>query len=195
MKHEKKDFESMLDKAKEKRSLSTSELDLVRTELMSPNTTEDPYTLLHIIGKANDYSALPIVNDYLHYGIDNQGDDGMMRRLAVQILGQWWKVDEAFTEIRGMAFEDPSPLVRAAAASAIGNLALEHPELRRFAAGSLIRGIELFATEQRDVWGSFYVGMLKLVGVDPKLWPVNPGGLQPEDLDPAVLSTINKLAG
>ena len=187
-------FEALLELVKEHGSLSGEELDRVRRELTSRASSADPYTLLHILGKANDQTSLPIVRDYLTFGVDDPADDGMVRRIAVQILAHWWNDKDAFCIVRRMAFEDPSPFVRAVAASALGKLAAVYPEFEQEAAQSLLRGIGQYGNEQRDVWGSFYIGMLELARIDPRTWPVRPGQLKPDELDRAVVERVQKIS-
>lgn len=187
-------FEALLEQAKAGKPLAKDDLKLVRDELQAATTGADPYTLLHILGKANDRVALPIIWTFVNSGIDDSADDGMIRRIAVQILAQWWLLKEAFPLVLEKAFEDPSPFVRAIAASSIGQLAKAYPELELEAARALLRGIGSHGKEQRDVWGAFYESMMELMGVDWRERPTNPGDLNPRDLDPVVLEGIQRIA-
>jgi hypothetical protein len=187
-------FDELLEIAKAGQLLSLAELERVRRELKSPASSADAYTLLHILGKANDHSSLPIVRDYLNFGVGDPEDDGMVRRIAVQILAHWWHDKEAFHVVREMAFEDTSPLVRAVAASALGKIASVYPEFKGEAARCLLRGIGRHADEQKDVWGSFYTGMLELAEVHPAAWPIRPGQLSPDELDSEVVERVKELA-
>jgi len=70
----------------------------------SGTTDEDPYTLLHIIGKAGSQSLALLVSRYLTVGLDDSdGEDDMLRRLAIQILGQWWKRRDVFESVANAA--------------------------------------------------------------------------------------------
>jgi len=76
-------FEELLARVKRGGRLSDVELSAVRNALESATTDDDPYTLLHIIGKAGDQSLAPVVSRYLTVGINEASDDdanGMLRR-------------------------------------------------------------------------------------------------------------------
>lgn len=195
-------FREMLARVKQGGRLSDAELNVVRVALQSGTTDEDPYTLLHIIGKAGDQRLATLVSRYLAVGLDStkdgaEEDDGvdMMRRLAIQILGQWWKRKDVFEWAAQAAFRDPSPMVRAMAASTLGDLGLAHAELRDRAAALLLEGLERHAGEQREVWGSFYEGALTLAEVEHSKRPLRPGELRPADVDQMVLKRLQSYAG
>jgi hypothetical protein len=152
--------------------------------------------LLHIIGKTGDQRLAPLVSRYLTVGLDDPDDeDDMLRRLAIQILGQWWKRRDVFDSVAKAAFEDPSPLVRMMAASALGDLGLEHPQLRRQAAALLLKGLEGYGKEDRHVWGAFYNGALTLAEVEYSKRPLRPEELTPGRLDEMVLKKVRSYAG
>ena len=90
-------FRKLLTRASRDIVSRISELNAVRSALESGTTDEDPCTLLHIIGKACDQSLAPLVGRYLGIGLDDPESEGdMLRRLAIQILGQWWKRRDVF---------------------------------------------------------------------------------------------------
>jgi hypothetical protein len=190
-------FEGLLTRVKRGDRLSDSELGAVRNALESGRTDEDPYTLLHIIGKAGNESLAPLVSRYLTVGLDNPSDDdniAMLRRLAIQILGQWWKRRDVFESVAKAAFEDPNPHPRMMAASTLGDLGLEHRELRREAAALLLKGLEGYGKEDRYVWGSFYNGALTLAEMEWSKRPLRPQELTPERLDAVVLRKLRSYA-
>lgn len=191
-------FQELLARVKQGGRLSDSELNAVRSALESGATDEDPYTLLHIIGKAGNQSLAPLVSSYLTVGLDNPSDDDeddMLRRLAIQILGQWWKRREVFESLAKAAFDDPSPHVRLIAASALGDLGLEHAQLRSRAAALLLKGLEQYGKEHREVWGAFYAGALTLAEVECSKRPLRPSELTPERLDEMVMKKLQSYAG
>jgi hypothetical protein len=187
------DFMELLDRVKEGHRISDFELAAVRRAL-TMRTDDDPYTLLHILGKAGDVSYTPVIEKYLTYAIDDPLDDGMLRRLAVQILGQWWKLREVFNAVAKSAFDDPSEFVRAAAATALGDLGRAHPDIRAEAARMLLKGLDRYGAEDREVWGSFYEGALTLADIAMNKRPLRPGDLTPELLDKEVLAKLRDLA-
>jgi hypothetical protein len=191
-----KPFQELLARVKQEGHLSAPELNAVRSALESGTTDEDPYTLLHIIGKAGNQSLAPLVSCYLTVGLDNPGgEDDMLRRLAIQILGQWWKRHDAFESVAKAAFEDPSPFVRSMAASALGDLGLEHPQLRSQAAALLLKGLEGCEEENRHVWRAFYNGALTLAEIEYPNRPPRPNELTLGGLDEKVLKKIRGYAG
>jgi hypothetical protein len=74
----------LLEKAKDG-SLSNHELDQVVAAIKDPGVNADPYTLLHIIGRAMDVSNERLVASYLDCPADP-----MLSRLALQILCNYW---------------------------------------------------------------------------------------------------------
>ncbi len=191
-------FRELLTRVKRGGRLSNLELDAVVSGLESGTTDEDPYTLLHIIGKTGNQSLAPLVRRYLTVGLDDPSDDDnkdMLRRLAIQILGQWWKRRDVFESVAKAAFEDRSPHVRMIAASALGDLGLEHPQLRSQAAALLLKGLGGYGKEDRYVWGSFYDGALTLAEVEYSRRPLRPEELTPERLDEMVLKKVRSYAG
>jgi HEAT repeat protein len=189
-------FQELLARVKQEGRLSNSELSAVRSALEAGTTDEDPYTLLHIIGKAGNQSLAPLVTRYLTVGLDERDDeDDMLRRLAIQILAQWWKRRDVFESVAKAAFQDPSPHVRSMAASALGDLGLDHPELRSQAAVLLLRGLEGYGKEDRHVWGAFYNGALTLAEVEYSKRPLRPHELTPERLDKMILKRLRSYVG
>jgi HEAT repeats len=193
-------YQELLARVKQGGRLSDSEVIAVRNALESTTTGEDPYTLLHILGKAGDQRLAPVIERYLTVGLGDRSehdheedDDDMLRRLAIEILAQWWKRREVFDFVAKAAFDDPSPFVRSIAASALGDLGLEHEELRGRSAELLLRGLTRYGEEERGVWGSFYRGALTLAEVEWSKRPLRPGELTPDQLDQAVLKRLRSL--
>lgn len=77
-------WKELLERAKSG-DLSKHELDQVVAAIKDPGTKADPYTLLHIIGRAMDASHEDLVVRYLECP-----EDPMMSRLALQILCDYW---------------------------------------------------------------------------------------------------------
>jgi len=80
----------LLEKAKDGK-LTSHELDQVLTRLQSQNPQGDPYTLLHIIGRAGDLRHESLISQYL-----DSPDDPMLARLALQILCTFWNLTERY---------------------------------------------------------------------------------------------------
>jgi HEAT repeat protein len=190
-----RDFNELLARVKEGGRATEAELAEVLHALEARGDEVDPYTLLHIIGKTGDRRFVPIVKRYLTAGTgDRESEDDMLRRIAVKVLGQWWKVREVFEPIARSAFSDPSPFVRQVAASALGELGSEHPDLKSASASLLLKGLERYGQEERSVWGAFYEGILILAGVPPSRWPARPDESAPEKLDRDILEEVRRLA-
>jgi hypothetical protein len=77
-------WKELLEKAKSG-DLSKHELDQVVAAIKDPDTKADPYSLLHIIGRAMDASHKDLVVRYLKWP-----EDPMLSRLALQILCSYW---------------------------------------------------------------------------------------------------------
>jgi hypothetical protein len=77
-------WKELLEKAKSG-DLCKHELDQVVASIKDPATKADPYTLLHIIGRAMDTSHEDLVVSYLECP-----EDPMLSRLALQILCDYW---------------------------------------------------------------------------------------------------------
>ncbi|MGH7425383.1 MAG: hypothetical protein ACREJP_04385, partial [Candidatus Methylomirabilales bacterium] len=58
-------FDKLLDKAVKNRHLSAEELEMVKGELLDPETLEDRSTLIHILGHAGDPDMAPLVERFL----------------------------------------------------------------------------------------------------------------------------------
>lgn len=183
-------YEKMLAEVREGRQLTEIEAAEICSLLRDRSGCADPYTLLHILGKGDERGATELILQFVEFGKDDPEDDGLVRRIALQILADWWCLEEVFEIAAQMAFSDPSPFVRAVAASAIGRLGHAHHRLRSSAAALLLRGVKDRAEECPEVWESFYDGMLELAGVPPAKRPYRSGGLTPEDVDPGILSRI-----
>ncbi len=119
----------MLARAK-KGLLSETEIAAVAHELENPASETDPYTLLHILGRAEAKSHTKLVEHFL-----NQRDDPMVAHLALQILCGFWGYCSRYLSdvsrfIDGVPW-DPDEEIRSGAISAAGEYlrATEHPEL------------------------------------------------------------------
>ncbi len=176
-------YEDLLEQAKTGKKIPEAILQKIREQLESGDYETDLYTLLHIIGKANDRKSLPIVMEYVDYGLDDPEDDGMIRRIVLQILGRMWLVPDAFEIVAQKAFYDPSPFVCMVAATAIGILGANYPNLKTKAAKLLLQGFDQYQTEDQEIWESFYDGLLELLEVPINKWPLAIGELKKEDID------------
>lgn len=170
--------------------------EIIRRQLKSLNPQDDPYTLIHILGKANDMESREIVEKYLDFGIGfgcEQEEPEMVRRIAVQVLCDWWVLPEHFGTASQLAFNDPSIEVQMAAAVSLGNFGKHHPVLRQEAATFLLQGFENSSGDQ-ELWESFYEGMLQLVEVPYDSRPDPTIALQSEKIDNEVVKTVRTIA-
>lgn len=174
------DYETLLAQARTDKTIPQKALEAIRDQLVSGEYEADPYTLLHILGKARDVESLPIIESYPDYGLEYPEDDGMVRRIALQVIGRTWAMPEAFEIAARKAFHDPSPDVQDAAPTIIGFLGARHPYLKPRAASLLVRGWENLEVED-EVWESFHAGLLELFEVPVTEWPLTTRSLKKED--------------
>src|SRR5688500_764481 len=113
-------YDELLDQAKDGKKLPDNALSAIRQQLVNGEFETDPYTLIHILGKAGDRVSLTVIEKYLDFGLTDPEDDGLTRRISLQVIGRMWAMPQAFNIAARKAFYDPSPYVRAAAATFIG---------------------------------------------------------------------------
>lgn len=111
-------YKEMLERAKSGR-ISQAEISTVAEELKNPRRQADPYTLLHILGKAEAKSYLGLVEQYLQFK-----EDPMLVRLALQILCNYWGycsryIGEVTKFVQGVPW-DPDEEIRQSAISIAG---------------------------------------------------------------------------
>lgn len=119
-------YERLFMESKERR-LSPEELDLVKAELLDPESTEERYRLLYILGRGGDPSLLPVVEPFL-----DSPDEPMLARLALEILCHMWDLydryrDEIIRFIIGVSWDEDED-VKLMAISCAGSLVQEHPD-------------------------------------------------------------------
>ena len=165
------DYETLLDEVKAGKRIPTTVLDGIRDQLLNETFEGDPYTLIHILGKCNDRKSVGLIEKYIAYDSDNPEYDGMIRRIALQVYGQMWRMREAFSVARERAFQDPSPYVQAAAATTLGTLGRVYTDLRTEAARLLLDGFSRREAIEPEVWESFHDGLLELFDVPAVEWP------------------------
>ncbi|MGH7424883.1 MAG: HEAT repeat domain-containing protein, partial [Candidatus Methylomirabilales bacterium] len=150
-------FDELLDKSVEYQSLSAEELDMVKDELVDPESPEDRATLLHILGHAGGPEMVPVVEPFL-----DSPEDPFLARMALQVLCNSWGLAEKYHDrisefIRGVPWDDEDDVVRDMAISCAGISLREHwdPEL----AGMLI-GIAQDESEEELTrnWAMFSLG-------------------------------------
>jgi hypothetical protein len=163
------DYQQLLERAKEGVPLTPEELAAIRAQLTSGNFAYDPYTLLHILGKAGDVQSRPIVERYLD--LEVTANDPMLRRIALQVMGRMWALPEAFDVAVEKAINDPDTDVRAAAATVIGFLGGKYPQLQKKSADVIVKALQERSDPNDYVWSSFYFGLLELLHVPMKDWP------------------------
>jgi len=84
------DYDELLDRAKWGK-VSPQELARVADELANSQSSADRYTLLLILGKAQDHSHRELVESFLKCR-----EDPMLARLALQILCEFWGLTEEY---------------------------------------------------------------------------------------------------
>lgn len=166
------DYESLLEKAKSGLPLGSDVIRAIRAQLSSGQFETDPYTLIHILGKANDKASAPVIKKYLSYHAADSDDAGMIRKIALQVYGRMFQKSDAFNVAERMAFEDDSPYVRIAAARILGFLGGCYESLRVKSALALLRGFDQKADLDLSTRESFYFGMLELLSIPAHEWPI-----------------------
>jgi len=195
------DYSRLLDDLKAGIKPSNEILQSIRNQLLTCQFKDDLYTLIHILGKSHDIQSRKIIETYLFYythtcindiAIDID-DGGMIRRIALQVLGRMWGIPEVFDIAADKAFHDPSLYVRMMAASVIGHLGSLHATLTPKAAHLLLQGMSR-RDEEREVWESFYEGLLELLHIPIDEWPSAAKELTDEDIRWDVIARANQLA-
>ncbi|MGH7426414.1 MAG: HEAT repeat domain-containing protein [Candidatus Methylomirabilales bacterium] len=87
-------FDEILDKAVEHRHLSPEELEMVKSELLDPETSEDRSNLLHILGHVGNPSMVPIVEGYLDWR-----EDPYVAAMALQVLCDSWGLYDEYRHV------------------------------------------------------------------------------------------------
>jgi hypothetical protein len=187
------DAEAVLSAVKGGRTLSGKTREAIRRQLASRACGADAYTLIHILGKADDTESKNIIESFLDFGLADPSDDGMVRRIALQVLGQMWELPETFEVAAHKVFDDPSPYVRAMAAAVIGSLGARYLYLRSKAAQLLIRGFEQRSTEREIVWESLHDGLLDLLDIPYSERPLPTRGLKEQDIRWDILEKARQL--
>jgi hypothetical protein len=86
-------YDSLLEKAKNG-TIARDEIEVAATALTRKPGGADPYTLLHILGRANAREHRSLVEQYLY-----EYDDPMLARLALQILCSYWDDTDVFARL------------------------------------------------------------------------------------------------
>jgi hypothetical protein len=165
------DYDALLEKAKNGLPLGLDVIHAIRAQLSSGQFETDPYTLIHILGKANDRTSAPLIRKYLAYHAGDSDDAGMIRKIALQVYGRMFEKPDAFDIAERMAFEDESPYVRIAAARILGFLGDRYRSLQMKSALALLRGFHENSGLDLGTRESFYFGMLELLSIPVQEWP------------------------
>lgn len=169
-------------------------LSAIRSQLEAGAPQADPYTLLHILGLAKDLSSTDLVAKYLDFNAGDPDDAALVRRIAVQVLGRMWGLQDFFDPIASKAFHDESPYVQAAAATALGYLGSKHQDLRPKTAGLLVHGFDSGRLDEPEVWESFYIGLLELFEIPVSEWPLLTRPLRDTDIRWELVERARELA-
>jgi len=181
------DDETLLIRVKKGERIPEQDLALVRERLAAPFTSQDKYTLLHILWKSHDLKAKDVV--VLHLG----DSDEMVRRIAVQAFTELWPSEEAFQIARRM-LHDPSKHVRLAAAASIGELGVELRQRTADAAALLLERFDSLQSEGGPEWESYYDGLLTIANVPYGKRPLATRSLHRSEVDEDVIRHARALA-
>jgi hypothetical protein len=159
-------FNDLLDRAKQG-DLSDREVDAVAAALERADPSEDPYTLLHILGISRAQRHRPLVERYLRWF-----DDPMLARLALQILcSHWGETREHLDYVRSFVSgdpRDPGDDVRIAAIAIAGEHLRNHQDRELIA---MLIGIFDAPTAPQIVRESAYFALARASGLDRKEMP------------------------
>ncbi|HEV8618780.1 MAG TPA: hypothetical protein VGQ70_04735, partial [Candidatus Udaeobacter sp.] len=112
----------------------------------------------------------------------------------LQVIGRMWALPEAFEVAVSKAFHDPSPYVRAVAATIIGFLGSRYRQFKSRSAAILLEGLKRREELGDYTWESFYDGLLELFEVPPAEWPSAFGPLKAEDIRADLVEKAKTLA-
>jgi len=179
--------DSLLMRLKRGERLAEREIDSVRRALADKGTSEDKYTLVHVLWKSGDVQSRDVIKAQL---VDA---DEMVRRIALQAVTELFPDDEAF-DLALNSLRDPSQYVRMAAATALGSLGATLPARSAEAARLLL---EFFVRRQAEMgpeWEAYYEGLLELMQVPQDRRPLATKTLRAGDIDNAVIASARRLA-
>ncbi len=182
------DPSGLLKRAKAGESLRREELEWIRGELNQQQGRQDPYTLLHILWRSKDLDSVTLFEQAL------LSSDEMVRRIGVQALGDLVPNEDTFLLTSRLFRRDPSVYVRAAAATAIGDIGARTPALRSRAATILLDVFNSHETARDYDWEASYEGLLNLLRVAPRDRPPSSRPLQPDDVRADVLAKARTAA-
>ena len=154
------DYEQILQSAKQGEAVKPEILDSIRDQLESGRYKADPYTLVYILGVAEDKSSHKIL-----WRLVRTNSDEMIRRIAIETLTSRWGLHEYFPIAIACIKEDSAPEVRDAAAIGIGFLGSRHADLRQRAASVLLSGFESSCPHDIVSAESYYCGILELLDI------------------------------
>jgi hypothetical protein len=146
------------------------------------------------LGRAGDRQSFPIVKKYIDFDFGNAESDAMIRRIALQVIGRMWQMPEAFEFAAQKAFVDPSPDVRAVAATLIGYLGRRYPQFQKRSAGALLKGLDKKKDLGDYTWESFYYGLLELLDVPANEWPSPSSTITDSQIRPDLVERAKSIA-
>jgi hypothetical protein len=187
-------YDRLLEQVKDGLKPSDTVRNTIRRQLLSRQFETDPYTLIHILGKANDIESLPLIRNYMDFDTGDADSDDMVRRIALQVIGRMWALPEAFDLALTKAFHDPSPYVRAVAATIIGFLGSRYPQFQSRSAAALLDGLSKRNELGDYTWKSFYEGLLELLQVPLAEWPSTSAPLKEEAIRTDLVAKAKALA-
>ncbi len=187
-------YDRLLEQAKEGKRLPDNAVTSIRQQLSTGRFETDPYTLIHILGKAGDKESLPIIKEYVDFDTGDAESDDMIRRIALQVIGRMWAIPEALDLAISKAFSDPSKYVRAAAAKIVGFLGSRYPQLKAKAAAALLDGVQRRNELDAYTWESFYEGLLELLEVPVFDWPSRLAPIKETDVRRDLIERARRIA-
>ena len=176
-------YDALLARAK-RDELTAQEISAVVGELQRPDSSNDRYTLLHILGRSGATAYRRLVEQFLECR-----DEPMLARLALKILCDYWAgtaqyIPEILGFLRGFDWDEESD-IRQIAISIAGEYLRANPEPE-----FLWELIHIFETEENEqtIREDAYIALARAMGRD---WNQLPSSAKHFDLtsqtDPMVL--------
>jgi|GEM_PF-6742224 len=115
------------------------------------------YSVINDIGKAKVYQARTAIEGYL------QDDDPELRKIALLVLGLYWRIPEHFVTAIDFLHHDPEELNRVFGAAIISQLKENTHDPHYLA---MLAAVVRNTQETLSVRQTAYIGMLTIQGVD-----------------------------
>jgi hypothetical protein len=172
----------LLEKAKFSQ-LTPAEVTWVADALRNGDTGSDPYTLIHVLGRANARDQERLIADFLE-----ASDDPMLVRIALQVLGSFWGMTAKYfpqvLKFAGGEEWDEDGAVRLLALELLGEHCATQlvPE-----ALAVLLDAYTDPSSERAIRDASYLALARASGRAPKDLPSAARPIPPDQIDQTVL--------